>query len=187
MGRPVVLYIDYENVRNWQRHAFLSKPSDFNVIRLGELLASRRNEESFLLSCHVYRGRPNKRLDQGRWNRYRKWSARHSQDDRFVLVSQDMKYTQVDGKSVPREKGVDVALAIDLVMHPFRFPECAAVLLSRDEDLRPALEAFVENAEGLSPIEVATSKPLSRLYLGSSLRPWCHYISKEDFELIRED
>ena len=187
MSRPVVIYVDYENVRHWQRHAFSGTPHDFSVIRLGELLASRRREKSHLYSCRVYRGTPNRRLDNERWKTQNAWLERQKNDHRFVFVTQDMKYRRSETGYTPREKGVDVSLAIDLVMHPFRFPGCAAILLSRDEDLRPALRAFVEHVEDESPIEVATCRPLSRLYLGLTLSPWCHYLTQEDFELIREN
>ena len=187
MTRPVILYVDHENVRHWQRHAFGDTPHELNVIRLGEIMASRRNEESRLHSCRVYRGTPNKGLDEERWKRQANWLERQTIDTRFVFVTQDMKYKRNDQGVIPREKGVDVSLAIDLVMHPLRYPDCAAILLSRDEDLRPALRAFVELSKGQAPIEVATCKPLSRLYLGLTLNPWCHYLSREDFETIRED
>ena len=183
----MVVYVDYENVRYWQKHAFSAVPNEFSAILLGELLASRRLEKSYLRSCRVYRGTPNRRLDNERWTKQNAWLERQTSDHRFVFVTQDMKYKRSETGHVPREKGVDVSLAIDLVMHPFRFPRCAAILLSRDEDLRPALQAFVEHAEGDCPIEVATCKPLSRLYLGHSLSPWSHYLTREDFELIRED
>ena len=185
--RPVVLYVDYENLRHWPADAYSDSPEDLDVVRLGELIASRRHEESILMQARVYRGVPNNRLDAKRARRQSRWLERCMIDSRFVFISQPLKYRWDGNANIPVEKGIDVALAIDLAMHPFRFPTCAAVLLSRDQDLQPAIEAFVEFAAGQSPLEVASCPSLSRLYLASTKRPWCHYLSREDFEAIRDN
>lgn len=185
--RPVVLYVDYENVRYWQTHAFDLAPVDINVIRLGELIVSRRHEPSSLREVRVYRGVPRRRLERKKFDQQVKWSERLREDDRVILISRPLKYIATQGKPVGIKKGIDVALAIDLVAHPLRHAGAAAVLASRDDDLSPALEAFVDLAEGLSPIEVVSSRSLSRLRLGDGWRPWCHQLSREDFEAIRDD
>jgi hypothetical protein len=185
--RPVVLYVDYENLRHWPADAYADLPTELDVVRLGELISSRRHEESFLMQVRVYRGIPNHKLDAARARRQRSWFERRQNDKRFVLISQPLKYRWDGRTNIPVEKGIDVALAIDLAMHPFRFPTCVAVLLSRDQDFQPAIEAFVEFAVGQSPLEVASCPPLSRLYIGATKRPWCHYLSREDFEAIRDD
>jgi len=185
--RPVVLYVDYENLRHWPADAYLDSPEDLDVVRLGELIASRRHEKSILMQARVYRGVPNHKLDVDRARRQSRWLQRHIIDSRFVFISQPLKYRWDGNINIPVEKGIDVALAIDLAVHPFRFPTCAAVLLSRDQDFQPAIEAFVEFAAGQSPLEVASCPSLSRLYIGSTKRPWCHYLSREDFEAIRDD
>ena len=186
MIRPVVLYVDYENLRHWQADAFDQHPVDLNVVGLGELIAARRHEESRLMQVRVYRGTPNRKTDHERAERQERWLRRSQRDSRFVFVTQPLKYRWDGMKYLPIEKGIDVSLAIDLVMHPFRFPTCAAVLLSRDQDFQPAMDAFVEFAVGQSPLEVASCPPLSRLYIGATKRPWCHYLSREDFEVIRD-
>lgn len=187
MIRPVVLYVDYENLRHWQTDAYDQHPADLNVVVLGELIAARRHEESHLMQARVYRGTPNRKTDSVRADRQALWLARSQRDPRFVFITQPLKYRWDGTKNCPIEKGIDVSLAIDLVMHPFRFPTCAAVLLSRDQDFQPALEAFVDFAAGLAPLEVASCPPLSRLYLGKTKRPWCHYLSREDLVAIRDD
>lgn len=185
--RPVVLYVDYENLRHWPSDAYAEDPAEIDVVRLGELISERRHEASTLMQVRVYRGIPNAKLDGERLRRQDGWLQRRLTDKRFMLVSQPLKYRLVGTKFRPVEKGIDVALAIDLVMHPFRFPGCAAVLISRDQDFQPALHAFVEFAAGTSPLEVASCPPLSRLYLGKTKRPWCHYLSREDFLAVRDN
>jgi hypothetical protein len=185
--RAVILYVDYENLRYWQTHAFEMVPLDLNVVKLGELIASRRHEPSILREVRVYRGTPHPRLERKKFERQLKWGERLVDDGRATLISRPLKYFEAGGRSVGFEKGIDVALAIDLVAHPFRHPGAAAILVSRDDDLSPALEAFVDLAVGNSPIEVVSCRSLSRLRLGESWRPWCHQLSREDFEAIRDD
>lgn len=184
--RPVVLYVDYENVRHWQTHAFSTPAYELDVIRLGELIASRRHEPSVLHRVRVYRGIPNRRLERQRFDRQKEWQDRLRRDRRSTLVSRPLRYLQSNGKPVGSEKGIDVALAIDLVAHPIKYPGAAAVLASRDDDLTPSLEAFIVIAKRMTPIEVVSCESLSRLRLGQSWRPWCHQLSEEDFKLIRE-
>ncbi len=78
------------------------------------------------------------------------------EDDRVTSISRRLKYIATQCKPVGIEEGIDVALAIDLVAYPLRDAGAAAGLASRDDELSPALEAFVDIAEGLSPIEVAS-------------------------------
>lgn len=185
--RPVVLYVDYENIRYWQKHEFGIEPAELNVVLLGEMVAGRRNEPSTLLQVRTYRGTPSARLDKKRFGRQAAWSAKNERDDRFILVERPLRYPKPGQLTPPHEKGIDVALAIDLVMHPMRHPDAAAVLVSRDMDLQPALEAFVALADGKTPIEVVSCGEATRLHLSSRNRPWCHYLTREDFEQIRED
>lgn len=85
------------------------------------------------------------------------------------------------------EKGIDVSLAVDLIRHAHSEIDADVIIASRDSDLNPALEAFVE-ADGLGRrIEVVSAHSLERLRLWNSNRPWCHYLSREDFEAIRDD
>lgn len=138
--RPVVLYVDYENVRYWQLHEFGMKPAEFNVVRLGQIIADRRHESSKLFQVRTYRGSPSARFDKRRFSRQKKWLTRNMTDSRFVFVDRPLKYPKPGEAFSPMEKGIDVALAIDLVMHPLRLPDAAAVLVTRDTDLQPALE-----------------------------------------------
>lgn len=55
-------------------------------------------------------------------------------DSRFVFIDRPLKYPKAGEAFPPVEKGIDVALAIDLVMHPLRLPDAAAVLVTRDTD-----------------------------------------------------
>lgn len=181
--RPVVLYVDYENLRHSALHAFGVELENVRPVALGELIVSRRTERSSLAEVRVYRGSPSFELDRDRATRQSNWVRRNSSDPRFRMVTRPMRY--IGGRG--REKGIDVALAIDLVLHSIWKSDIAAVLVSRDSDLQPALETFLDVSSGDTPIEVVSCEGLSRLHGRIRDLPWCHFLSREDFELIRDD
>lgn len=181
--QPVVLYVDYENLRYSASHAFGSEITEVNPVLLGELIVSRRERASVLTEVRVYRGEPSFELDQVRAIRQFEWASRMAKDSRFVFVTRPMKY--LGGR--PREKGIDVALALDLVLHSISSPEAAAVVVSRDSDFQPALEAFIRISTAADSLEVASFEGLSRLHGPIRHHPWCHVLSREDFEAIRDE
>lgn len=180
---PVVLYVDYENLRYSALHAFGIEVLNISPIKLGEMIVSRRRESSFLAEVRVYRGSSSFELDNERAVRQANWVRRCAADRRFTFITRPMKYLGGRG----REKGIDVALAIDLVLHASNRPECAAVLVSRDADFQPALETAMEFSAGLATVEVASCEGLTRLHGLVRGSPWCHVLSREDFEVISDD
>ena len=86
----------------------------------------------------------------------------------------------------PREKGVDVAIATDIVSLALR-DECDVIVVaSADTDLRPAIEEARTRTR--VKVEVAAwwgQRTRQRL----SLRPnvWCHWLRREDYEAVRDD
>ena len=181
--RPVVVYVDYENLRYSATHAFGMEVAEINPIVLGELIVARREEPSFLEEIRVYRGSPSFELDRDRAVRQSQWVKRFVPDQRFTFQTRPMRY--LAGK--PREKGIDVALAIDLVLHSINHPETAAVIVSRDTDFQPAVEAFLKLSTDSASIEVASCEGLSRLHGAERHHPWCHVLTRKDFEAIRDD
>jgi uncharacterized LabA/DUF88 family protein len=74
----------------------------------------------------------------------------------------------------PTEKGIDVAIAVDLIHLALRRQYDALVLFSGDTDLLPAIEAI--KSLGLSHLEVACWSGVRPLRLsGTALpySPWC--------------
>jgi hypothetical protein len=87
----------------------------------------------------------------------------------------------------PQEKGIDVALAVDLMHLAFRKQYDALVLFSSDTDLLPALETVVQLR--LGHVEVACwagFKPL-RFPSSSPPKPWCHSLSENDWLTVTDD
>ena len=87
----------------------------------------------------------------------------------------------------PQEKGIDVALAVDLMHLALRGRHNALVLFSSDTDLLPALESIVDLR--LRHVEVACwsgFKPL-RFPASNSPLPYCHFLSQADWNATVDD
>ena len=185
--RPVLVFIDYENMRYTPKHAFGSSPVDFSPTRFSQLVISRRNVLSRIYQVRVYRGMSKLDIHPERAGRDEARVKQWEKDQRVVAVTRSLQYRWVDGRPVGYEKGIDVALAVDLIRFAHSDVEADVVVASRDSDLNPALEAFIEADRLNRRIEVVSSKRLERLRIWNSQKPWCHYLTKEDFDLIRED
>jgi len=81
------------------------------------------------------------------------------------------------------EKGIDVALAIDIAMGMDNAYD-AAILVSSDTDLLPAIEAIV--ARTLGHIELATWAGARRLRFPNTQLPWCHFISEQEYRTLED-
>jgi hypothetical protein len=83
-----------------------------------------------------------------------------------------------------REKGIDVMLAVDMVMGAIRDEYDVAILMSADTDLIPAAEAVTEAGKW---VEFAAWRPdvgyASHLRIDGR-RTWCHDLRRSDFERV---
>lgn len=86
----------------------------------------------------------------------------------------------------PREKGIDVALAVDVVRLAIEGAYEVGIVFSRDTDLLPAIEAVRGLRDG-PHIEVATWQGQGALRLPGAATPlYCHYLSEQDFHAVRD-
>lgn len=84
------------------------------------------------------------------------------------------------------EKGIDVALAVDLVRLAYQGAYDVAVVFSRDTDLIPALEAVAEMRTHRIHLEVATWKGAGRLRFSNTNLPWCHMLDHDDYLAVQD-
>jgi hypothetical protein len=89
----------------------------------------------------------------------------------------------------PREKGVDVALAIDLLECALAGKFDTAVVFSGDTDLLPAVEAAFHRTS--THIEIACWSGAKPLWLPEYLTqkrylPYCHFLDANDFAASRD-
>ncbi|MCT1414123.1 NYN domain-containing protein, partial [Corynebacterium sanguinis] len=197
----VDVFLDYENVRRTGREVFLysnSAPHEGMVdpLALAQTVVSKRKRDSILRKVHVFRGRPNPLRQPKPHSAFEHFAARWSQNESVVTHFRDLKYVDHDpGFFTAMEKGVDVALAVQLINSALspNSPD-AIILMSNDTDLEPAVEFVLEQTS--THIEIAAwsgegSYPLYlRKYISQNpprYLPYCHFLTKADFDRLRCD
>jgi uncharacterized LabA/DUF88 family protein len=188
LATRVSVFIDYQNV-HFSGHevwcAYQAPPEDciIDPLKLADLIVSRREEGGDLHEVHVHRGRPDPRKEQTNASANDQQTQRWGSTRSVHVHRRPLRYPESWPELPAREKGIDVALAIDVVRHAMLGRFDVGVVVSRDTDLIPALEAVREL--GGPHIEVATWEGSSRLRLpGQSL--WCHMLSEGDFKAVRD-
>ena len=120
----VMVFVDYENMHRCAKAEFGVSAGHFWPHRLGERLVEIRNSNqpdrpSYLADVMVYRGLPNARLqpDSNAANQAQTaaWEKACPSEVSLAVVRRPLKYPSDFPKRRPQEKGVDVALAVDLV------------------------------------------------------------------------
>lgn len=144
MGGTVALsvgvFIDYQNAYNRAREAFAgsyasAQDGQFHPVAFGHLIASLEPERE-LVKVHTYRGQPDPRRDP------KGAGACQRQLEAWRSAGVDVTTRPLGGYQYgqPKEKGIDVLLALDFVDHAMAGTYDIQVLVSADSDLVPALE-----------------------------------------------
>lgn len=149
------VFLDWQNVYNHAREAFHSKgdtntagqvhPLDL-ALTLADLGLDGVKRE---LTCvRIYRGMPDQQHDPKGYAAARRQIARWTKDPRVVVIDRKLRYPfgYVHGKSdraLVKEKGVDVALALDFAAMATDGLYDVGILMSCDHDLLPAVERVV--------------------------------------------
>jgi uncharacterized LabA/DUF88 family protein len=186
----VAVFLDYHNIYKGAREAFFEDDDphwrgQFRPMRLGLKLAGAGDDRRKLVSVSVYRGVPTPtRDDKG---------ARAAQRQLHAWKQEALTRARVRPLNYrtnpPREKGVDVQLAIDVAAGAIRDEYDVAVVFTADTDLLPAIELVAE-LKGQGAVEVAAWVPqhgsVKRLRLpGREL--WCHMLTRTDYEHVRDE
>lgn len=187
----VAVFVDYENVHRTGHGCFaaLGEPRYETVVspvEVAELLVAKRSRPSTLAAVHVYRGRPVPAHQPRPASAFDLQAAAWKNDHRMKLVTRDLRYRfdQEDPELfTAQEKGIDVALAVDLAEAAIRKSYDSIIVFSSDTDLTPALELVLrvdgphlELAcwSGAKPLRVPLPGPGTR-------RVYCHYLNEQAF------
>jgi hypothetical protein len=133
----------------------------------------------------VYRGQPSATRDPRASRAFNRQVAAWDAESLTSTIHRPLNYRT----NPPREKGIDLRLAIDFVMMAQRGDYDIGVLFSGDTDLVPALEAVAE-LKGDASVEVAAwlpdnGDPARPLRLeGRRIRR--HLLERVDFEHVRD-
>jgi len=143
VSQRVAVFIDYQNVYQRARGAFgATHHMDGQIRPLAAGLALRGPSRD-LVAVHVYRGLPSSTRDPKGYEAAQRqiaaWSA--SAPD---VVSPHTRPLNYRVPSNPREKGIDVMLAVDFVTGILQNLWDVGIIFSDDTDLHPALEAVGE-------------------------------------------
>lgn len=158
----VAVFFDWQNCFRSAQDAFgPGTNGNINPVKLAQYLARSRPADAppgSLSAVRIYSGIPSQRRDPISYAaRRRQHAAWLALSPMVHLYTRTLAYrSDAQGNLRGQEKGIDVALAIDLVRHVVFEKTCdIAVLVSADTDLLPALEIIVEHRDA-DAIEVAT-------------------------------
>ncbi|MFP3901515.1 MAG: NYN domain-containing protein [Acidimicrobiia bacterium] len=194
------MFIDYQNVYQGARGTFGWTDNHFvdgqvfprrlalRLTDLGRSVDPARQLEY----VRVFRGEPSaKHSPRGQAACQRQveyWNAQAA----VQAVTRPLKYyhrgigTGGDPVFEPREKGIDVLIALHLVMGAMRDDYDTAVLMSGDSDLAPAIETVIDLGKRC---EVASwqDRGVNRTRISVPKRNvWCHWLDRHDYELVAD-
>jgi uncharacterized LabA/DUF88 family protein len=192
--KRVTVFIDAQNFYRNARRAFFDDPTDpyicgqFRPQVIGDLLVARDPDRE-LVEVRLYTGRPDAYLQP----KAHKANVRQCQEWESAgcyVFSRPLRYPPGwpnAGGRRPEEKGIDVALAVDLSRLAQEQAYDVAIVCTGDTDLIPAVEDVLDGGNG-TLVEVAgwrSAQYRQRLSLPNR-NIWCHWLSWADYEKARD-
>lgn len=156
----MAVFIDYQNVYRGARRAFALE-SEYHThgqvhpLRVGLALKNMGIGERELSEVRVYRGVPSAERDPRGYGAADRQTALWRNTGRVTVITRPVNYRD---PQAPREKGIDVQIAVDFVRLAIERTYDVGVLFSADTDLLPALETVCE-LRGETACEVAAWAP----------------------------
>jgi uncharacterized LabA/DUF88 family protein len=154
MPRRVVVFVDYQNIYKGARESFhvpdaAGENGQVHPLQLGQILAGLVTDGE-LKQIRIYRGIPSNQRDPRGYGAVRKQTASwvRSSPEKVHVYHRPVQY--LPGMA-PREKGIDVQLAIDFVVMAVKAEYDVGVLFSADTDLVPALDAVCDLSKNGQP------------------------------------
>jgi len=195
--RRVWVFIDWQNLTRDAREAFHdpeTDPASYGQVypeKFAELLRGLGIQPRLLEQTRLYTGSPA--------NAHQPMAYRAHMKQRSVWIGAGVKvfprtlrYPPDWPASKAHEKGVDVALAVDLVR--FGLVEKSfdvGIVASTDTDLVPALEAICESPDarawGWPRVEVVTWAPNKKQLRVPTKDIWCYKLPEEQYEKLRDE
>lgn len=207
MAERVVVYFDWQNIYKRARESFgydnaPAYKGQADPIDLAELLVER-HAANLEVACEltqirIYRGRPTQQHDARGYAAFQRQAARWGRNNKVRARFNDLRYPGDWGDpactTAPREKGIDVALAVDLVSMSYNGEMDVAIVMSADYDLVPAIEEVVHRRRhrDLGPLVSVASwkaeqngRPLRIRLQNDPL--WCHWLSEQDYWSVSDE
>jgi uncharacterized LabA/DUF88 family protein len=137
----VAVFVDYQNVYMEARRVFglQHEPAPAGQIKpnlAGRALTRMGVGDRVLSEVRIYRGFPSTKYDQKGYDACLRQVSIWRQRPDVTVTTRTLNYRDPD---FPREKGIDVALAVDFVRLAIEGAYDVGVMFSHDTDLLPAL------------------------------------------------
>lgn len=193
----VIVFIDGQNMYRGARRAFFrdndrTAPSAPNICgqfhprALAELLVARRSsgrDGRGLAQVRIYRGQPDGYIDR----------IGHAASERQVQVWREsgvevfQRPLQYLSGRPPQEKGIDVAIAVDLVRLAHDDSFDVAIVCSTDSDIAPAIETVIDEVG--KTVEVAGWRDRSygqRIFIPGRDQLFVHWLYRDNYEQVAD-
>lgn len=163
MASKVTVFIDYQNTHRsgHDLYSTFAAPMEKTLIdplKLAERVVSKRPLGGTLEHVYVFRGRPNPNYEPTLAAANEQQFSAWMKDSRVTVIRRTLQYPSDFGQpsctEAPREKGIDVALAIKLIDLSLGGKLDVAILISRDTDFTPVLEMVTSRR--LAHLEIAS-------------------------------
>jgi hypothetical protein len=190
----VAVFIDWQNVYHCAREAFhnpADDPSRHGNLRpnaFAQLLAEKGPADRVVSFIGIYRGQPDPRRDPRTHAAHmRQRQAWEAQCGPLLRVkTRALRYLSGRPLSEADEKGIDVQLAIDVMLMGVANEYDVAILATTDNDLLPVVEGLValRAANGRPAVEVIGWQGVARHLSvpGVTVR----WIGRKDYEAVRD-
>ncbi len=190
----VAVFIDYQNVYKRAREAFFDERGteqwhvygQVRPLAVGLLLRGNAQDRD-LVAVHIYRGLPSSKHDEkGYAAAQRQIAAWGNSGDVVTAHHRPLNYRD---PSRPREKGIDVQLAVDFVMLVQSNEIDVGIVFSDDTDLDPAIEA-VGQLRGPGHGELASwydpDRSGPRTVRSGDRRAYTHILGHAEYQHVRD-
>lgn len=197
IARPtgrVVVFVDHNNAYKDARRAFFEDydpgvMGQYAPRLLGDLLIARGPAGRTLEEVRLYTGRPDGSRDARTYAAHMRQSAAWAKQARVRQLYRALRYPPNYPASPAVQKGVDVALAVDVVRLFVEKRFDVGIVVSTDTDLVPALEAVIEiHGSDALPIEVAawrSERSQKRLRVAGK-NVYCFELALADYGAVRD-
>lgn len=191
--------MDYQNVYRRARECFLPSGAGHFVEgqvhprRVGALLAMRRRDrypDRLLEFVAVYRGEPSAKHSPRGQGACQRQLAYWSSQGGVRPVTRPLHYYprghDSSGAEIwePREKGIDVLIALDMLRGAIEDRYDVCVLFSGDSDLLPALEAVQDQGKIVEVVTWASQGRKQRLRPTNGC--FCHFLDAGDYARLHD-
>jgi uncharacterized LabA/DUF88 family protein len=198
------VFIDYQNVYHGARGTFCERDAHpilghIRPLRLGVLLkqlAESNDPGRQLTQVVVFRGEPTTQghpvLQAAFQKQVATWRQR---EPHLKVVTRPLRYsaTRWDQAGTPiawdkgREKGIDVLLALEMVLGAVNDEFDVAVVVSGDTDLVPAIDATLELGKRVENAVWWPNEGSGRpLRASGARRIWCHRLTDKHFDWLSD-